>query len=91
MQSRRLPNKCLQVTLQTVKKPTLKMKFVQININRSRYAHDMALSTAKQLDADVLLITEPNKNTLLKRKDWIKDEELATAINILNNHSVVNK
>lgn len=60
------------------------IKFLQINVNRSRPAHDMALATSKNLGVGILIISEPNRNALRGRKDWFYDADLNTAIKIID-------
>lgn len=36
------------------------IRFLQVNVGRSRAAHDLALSTAKKLRIDVVIMSEPN-------------------------------
>ena len=38
------------------------IKILQINTNRSQPAQDLALATAKDLVAGIVIISEPNKN-----------------------------
>lgn len=61
-----------------------KMRILQININRSKQAHDMALATAQNLSADVVMVSEPNISAIRHRKDWVYDEGYKSAIKILN-------
>lgn len=61
------------------------MKFLQINTNRKRVALDMALATAKNLSIDIVLISEPNKAEMIKRRDWIYDDKQDSGIIILDN------
>lgn len=58
------------------------LKIIKINTNISRPAHDMALAIAKELGADVLLFSEPNRNTIRHGKDWYYDVAIDTAIKI---------
>ncbi|KAJ8928716.1 hypothetical protein NQ314_018681 [Rhamnusium bicolor] len=67
----------------------MKMKFLQINTNRSRPAHDLALATANKINAGIIAISEPNKNAVKNRKDWILDEHLDTAIKVLDRRLVI--
>lgn len=62
-----------------------KMRILQINVNKSKQAHDMALATARNLNVDVLILSEPNVITLRNRRDWIYDERFKSAVKILNN------
>lgn len=49
----------------------------------------MAFATAQQINAGVILMSEPNRNTVRNRIDWIKDEELDTVIIIMDNKFAV--
>ena len=60
------------------------LKIIQINCNQSYPAHHLALATAKELEAGILVLSEPNKKALLNRSDWICDEDLDSAIKILD-------
>lgn len=60
------------------------MKILQINCNRSIPAQHMALATARNLKAEILLISEPNKRSIRDRKDWFYDEDQNTAIKIID-------
>lgn len=60
------------------------MKILQINSNRSKQAHDMALSTATNLQVDCLMISEPNISSIRNRSDWIYDDSFKSALKILN-------
>lgn len=44
----------------------------------------MAVATASNLGATILLISEPNKRILRERKDWFYDEEQNTAIKLMD-------
>lgn len=67
------------------------MKILQINVNRSRPAHDIALATANEIGACVILISEPNRNVLHNRKDWVFDDNLDTAIKITDRNVLIKK
>lgn len=60
------------------------MKILQINTNRSKSAHDLALTTAMKMGAGMLVLCEPNKRSIDGRNDWIYDEELDTAIKVMD-------
>lgn len=64
------------------------IKFLQINLNRSRQAHDLALATANELSVDILIVSEPNKLAIRNRSDWISDRELDTSVKVLSNMPV---
>lgn len=61
------------------------LKVLQINTNRSREAHDMAIHTAREPNATFLLLSEPNRAAVKGRKDWIYDESINSAIKIMDN------
>lgn len=65
------------------------MKILQINTNRSRQAHDMALATTINQNVDILIVTEPNVKAVRDKMDWICDEDYATSIKILTNNIAV--
>lgn len=65
------------------------MKILQINTNRSRPAHDMALATAINQNVDILIVSEPNVSAVRNKMDWICDEDYATSIKILTNNIAV--
>lgn len=60
------------------------LKFLQINLNRSRAAHDLTLQTAQDMKADIILLSEPNRRAIKDRKDWIYDNEQNAAIKVLS-------
>ncbi|XP_033225993.1 uncharacterized protein LOC117178676 [Belonocnema kinseyi] len=60
------------------------MSILQINTNRPQPAHDLALTTAIEIGAGMLVICEPNKKGIEGRNDWTYDEELDTAIKVLD-------
>lgn len=65
------------------------MKLLQVNTNRSRPAHDLALATANDIGADIILVSEPNVKAVQGRKDWVYDRQLDAAIKVLNPSTVV--
>ncbi|KAK9729861.1 hypothetical protein QE152_g15703 [Popillia japonica] len=66
------------------------MKILQANLRRGRAAHDIAYASAKEIGADILIVGEPNKNTV-RGSDWIKDRKGDVAILFLNKRIVVLK
>ncbi|XP_033222788.1 uncharacterized protein LOC117176644 [Belonocnema kinseyi] len=60
------------------------MRVLQINTNRSKSAHDLALSTAMNMRAGILVLSEPNKRSIEGRNDWVFDESVDTAIKVLD-------
>lgn len=69
----------------------IKIKFLQINTFRRRPCHDVALATAKELGAGMILMSEPNRNAVRNRKDWICDEDLDTAIKVMDNKITIKR
>lgn len=65
------------------------MKILQINLNRSRSAHDLALVTAKELNTDILIISEPNRKAINEKRGWISDDETDAAIKVLNAELII--
>lgn len=60
------------------------LRILQINVNRSRTATDMAIGTARNLQVDIILISEPNKALTTARTEWLSDDRKDSAIIILN-------
>lgn len=67
------------------------LKLLQINTNRSRDALDITIATARNLDIDLILISEPNKKKLDENKEWFRDPREDSAIVILNKEIRVSK
>lgn len=59
------------------------MKFLQINTNRRRDALDLALATAYNLGRSFILLSEPNKLLMQKRREWLCDDRQDSGIIIL--------
>lgn len=60
------------------------MKVLQINLGRSVTAHDIMIATAMELKIDIIIISEPNKNSISKKGPWICDKKQDAAIQITN-------
>lgn len=60
------------------------MRILQINTNRSRPAQYLTIATAKNIGAEILLVSEPNRNAICNRKNFVQDANLDTAIKILS-------
>lgn len=45
-----------------------RFEIIQINTNRSRAVHDLALATAISMEAGLILISEPDKNAIKDTK-----------------------
>lgn len=56
---------------------------LQINVGRERLAHDLLDAAALKMAADILIVSEPNKNKI-KNTKWIKDERSDAAILCVN-------
>lgn len=69
----------------------IKTRMLQINTFRSRPVHDLAISTANDLGIGILLMSEPNRNAIRHRKDWIFDTDIDSAIKIMDRNIIVNK
>lgn len=61
------------------------LRVLQVNLNRSKGAHDMAHATAMREHADIIVAGEPNVN-LVKRGGWIVDTRVDVAVHILNSN-----
>lgn len=59
------------------------VKLLQTNLGRTRAAHDLAYATAKHMNVDILIISEPNKN-LMEGSEWIKDNRGDVAVLFIN-------
>lgn len=46
---------------------------------------------AQKLGAEILLVSEPNINAIRGRRDWIFDEDVKTAIKVVNNEVAIRK
>lgn len=64
------------------------VKILQLNTNRSRTAHDLAIATALDIKADILLLSEPNRRAISERKDWTFDREVDAAIKTMSKITV---
>ncbi|KAG5863512.1 hypothetical protein JTB14_001344 [Gonioctena quinquepunctata] len=51
---------------------------LQIDLFRRRLCQDLALAVAKQIDAGVILMNEPNRNAIRGSKDWVYDDDMNT-------------
>lgn len=61
------------------------MKILQVNLGRSKRAHDMAFLTANEEGIDVIVASEPNKNII--KNNWITDTKGDVAI-LLRNRNI---
>lgn len=59
------------------------IRILQINLGRSRVAHDLAYATATRIKADIILASEPNR-AIVERGNWITDKNCDAAINCIN-------
>lgn len=55
------------------------VKVLQINLGRSRTAHDLAFAHAAKTNADILVISEPNKK-IASKGNWLVDLRKDAAI-----------
>lgn len=62
---------------------------LQINVDRRRVTHDTLSQTAVKEEADLIVISEPNKS-LLKRQSWYADK-LGNAAIVNNSNLRVNE
>ncbi|XP_060516193.1 uncharacterized protein LOC132695754 [Cylas formicarius] len=67
------------------------IRFLQINTNRIRAAQDLALATAIDMQAKVLIVSEPNRIAIQNRKDWIRDNECKAAIKVIENNIAIKR
>lgn len=61
----------------------MKLKMLMCNLNRCRQAHDMLEKATRDYEIDLLLVCEPNINTLKTGKLWA-DQRGDTALKIFN-------
>lgn len=66
------------------------LNFLQTNLGRSYAAHDIAYATALQMDADILIASEPNKK-IASGKSWICDNKKDVAVKLINSNLQVQK
>lgn len=59
------------------------MRVLQTNLGRGRVAHDIAHAVIKDMDIDLLVVSEPNK-TIMKGPGWVADERSDVAVYIRN-------
>lgn len=59
------------------------MRCLQVNAGRSKAAHDLVYSTAKKIEIDLVIISEPNIN-ISKNKGYIMDLNNDVAVYITN-------
>lgn len=64
------------------------MKIIQVNLNRSRNAHDLLDATAYAAKADLLLVSEPNRG-VAARGDWLSDVARDAAIRVISKETKV--
>lgn len=58
-------------------------RIIQVNLNRCRAAHDLLMATAKEMEVDILAVTEPN-NKELDNHGWLYDIDKDAAIKVTN-------
>ena len=59
---------------------TNKTKVIQVNLNRARAAQELLYATAAELEADILIVSEPNIKHVSECEKWITDELMDAAI-----------
>lgn len=70
-------------------KTQIKMiRVLQVNVGVGRAAQDLAISTAVELSADILIISEPYKN---KENRWYSDLGNKAAIAVVNNEIAIDE
>ncbi|XP_039763119.1 uncharacterized protein LOC120635973 [Pararge aegeria] len=60
------------------------IKVLQINLDRTRVAHDLLAVTAKEHKIDLAIIAEPNRK-ILEARDWVTDCRGDVSLVIFNN------
>lgn len=66
------------------------IKILQTNVERSHAAQDMAYSTAKKLDVDLMVVGKPNKKRVNK-KHWLKYIRTYVVVLLLNRNIGLSK
>lgn len=61
----------------------LEMRILQVNVNRSYEAHDMAFLTAERIDADIIIASEPNAR-IISKGGWVADNRKNVAVYFRN-------
>jgi hypothetical protein len=56
---------------------------MQVNLNRSRAAHELFKQTATEMNVDILLVAEPNIN-LIEKEQWQTSRAQDAAIKVTN-------
>lgn len=64
---------------------------LQANLKRVRGAIDLIHAAAAELEADVLVVSEPNKKRVTDSPRWITDKNADVAIYLRNRKITVNK
>lgn len=57
---------------------------MQANLKRARGAIDLIHTTAAELEADVLVVSEPNKKRVTNSSKWITDKDKDAAVYLRN-------
>ncbi|XP_072398241.1 uncharacterized protein [Diabrotica undecimpunctata] len=66
------------------------LKILQVNIGRAKAAHDLIHSKALEINADLIIVPEPNKN-IVRKFGWITDTRSDVAIFLLNKSVQIKK
>ena len=62
----------------------IKIRISQINCNRNYPAHDIAPIVETEIRASIMVLSEPKKQAVTNRSDWVYDYELETVIKVIN-------
>ncbi|KAH0811666.1 hypothetical protein GEV33_011125 [Tenebrio molitor] len=65
------------------KKNTVTLTMLQVNLNRSRAAHELLKQTATEMNFDILLVAEPNVK-LTEKEHWQTSRAQDAAIKVIN-------
>lgn len=67
------------------------IKFLQINVGRSRSAHDIMEVFAKEEGISIVLVSEPNENMARRQEKYMTDSKCDAAILILDQNIGIQK
>ena len=60
------------------------MNILQINVDTGNAAHNLMEATAAELDADVVIVNDPNPTAIKKDRKWIVSTDGQAAIKVRN-------
>ncbi|XP_072395164.1 uncharacterized protein [Diabrotica undecimpunctata] len=66
------------------------LKILQVNIGRAKVAHDLIYAKALAINADLIIVPEPNVN-IVKKFGWITDTRSDVAIYLMNKRVQIRK